>query len=178
MRIEGRERIALPRDVVWRRLNDPEVLRACTPGLERLEESSPDRFEGSLRVQVPALTGRFDGTLEVVERREPERLRLRLAGKGGPGFVDGEATLHLSESEGGTEVRYEADLQVGGQVARLGQRMVSGITREMAGQFFETFQRRGAAGAEGAVRPRNPVWMALQLAWRTLLNLLGLSRRS
>lgn len=176
MRVEGRERLALARDAVWRRLNDPAVLRACTPGLERLDEVAPDRYEGALRVQVPALTGSFEGTLEVVERQEPERLRLRLKGKGSPGFVDGEATLHLAESEGGTEVRYEADVQVGGQIARLGQRMVTGITKEMAGQFFETFQR-DALGGTGE-RRRNPVWMALQLAWRTLLNLLGLSRRS
>lgn len=180
MRIEGRETVAVPRDQAWRGLNDPEVLKACTPGLHQLDETRPDHYDATIEVKVPSLTGRFEGSADVVERVEPERMKLRFSGKGAPGFVQGEAELRLEEADQGTTVHYVADVQVGGQVARLGQRMLSGITKEMAGQFFEAFGRigEGAHGEHVLPPQRKPIVSFLQLLWRTLLNLLGLSRRS
>lgn len=178
MRIEGRETVAAPRADAWRALNDPAVLRACTPGLTRLEETRIDHFEATLELKLPAVQGRFEGGVDIVERVEPERMKLRVEAKGGPGFVNGEAELQLEDAEGGTAVRYLADVQVGGQIARLGQRMISGVTREMAGQFFEAFERALAGGGEALPAPRSALAAFLQLAWRSLLNLLGLSRRS
>jgi len=185
MKIEGRERVALPRERVFAALDDPAVLRACTPGLTRLERTAPDRYEATLEIQLPALTGRFEGSVAILERAAPERMRFQLEGKGAPGFVHGTAELELVDAAPGTEVRYVADVQVGGQVARLGQRMLSGVSKEMAGQFFEAFEGAAApgaaAGAGGAVaRPaaKRPIAAALQLLWRTILNLLGLSKRS
>ena len=183
--LEGTERVALPRPEVWRRLNDPAVLRACTPGMERLEECAPDRFEAELSLQIPAIAGRFAGGVEILERMGEEALRLRLHGKGAPGFVDGVAHLTLHDTgETATEVRYRATVQVGGTVARLGQRLVSSASRELAGQFFEELARYrvGADAPEGGqVAPRatrHPLRAAVALLYRTLLNWLGLSQRS
>ncbi|MGH7287817.1 MAG: CoxG family protein, partial [Myxococcota bacterium] len=138
MKIEGSERVALAPDVVWQGLNTPRVLQASTPGLVRLDETAPDHFEATLEIRLPAVSGRFEGTLDIVEREAPSRMKVKLKGKGAPGFVDGGAELFLAAAEGGTQVRYSADVQVGGQVARVGQRMLSGVSKEMAGQFFET----------------------------------------
>ena len=187
MKIEGQEKISIDRTDAWRGVNDPAVLRACTPGLTRLDETRPDHFEATLELKLPAVSGRFEGQVVILERDEPERMKLRLEGKGGPGFVKGEAELHLDAEGDGTAVRFAADVQVGGQIARLGQRMISGVTKEMAGQFFEALETAAAPG--GAERDDggevvladsspNPLASFLQLAWRTLLNLLGLSKRS
>ncbi len=184
MKISGSERVALPLDLVWQRLNDPAVIQRCTPGLVELREAETDQFDAVLELALPAISGRFTGSVAFLERTAPGRLRLRLRGKGPPGFVEGEARLdlHAPEAES-TEIRYEADVQIGGQIARLGQRMLSGVTREMAGQFFESFERDGRGAEEGAAdagpaAARHPLRAFFQLAWRTLLNLLGLSRRS
>jgi carbon monoxide dehydrogenase subunit G len=189
VRIEGSEKVAVPRSAVWSGLNDPAVLRACTPGLTRLDESSKDHFDAVLELAIPALTGRFEGSVDIVERAEKERMKLRLKGQGSPGFVNGTAELHLADADGGgTQLGYVVDVQVGGQIARLGQRMIFGVTKEMLGQFFEALERRLAAPA-AAPRPdasHAPAAAAappalgslFQLAWRTLLNLLGLSKRS
>jgi carbon monoxide dehydrogenase subunit G len=174
LKVEGRERVALSIEEAWRRINDPGVIRRSTPGLERLDETAPDHYEAVLEVSLPTLTGRFTGTVDFLERRELELLRIRLKGKGSPGFVEGDATLRLSAVDAETDVHYEADVQVGGQIARLGQRMISGVTKEMAGQFFEALAR----GDDGSVEAPNPLRAFLVLAWRTLLNLLGLSKRS
>lgn len=185
MRVEGREQVPLPLGSVWRGLDDPAVLRACTPGLESLERRGMDHYDAVLALHLPAVSGRFEGSVDVVEREAPHRMKLRLQGKGAPGFVNGEAELQLSQEGDGTLVRYVADVQVGGQVARLGQRMISGVTKEMAGQFFETFAKAAAPDAtEGrdvphvGAKPPNAFLASLRLLWRTLLNLLGLSRRS
>jgi carbon monoxide dehydrogenase subunit G len=185
VRIEGRERLALPLEEAWRRLNDPAVVKRCTHGLETFRQSGPDRFEAVLEVSLPALSGRFTGSVEFLERRPPNALRVRLSGKGAAGFVDGEARVELAPALPGspgvlgpatTDVHYQADVQVGGQIGRLGQRMIAGVAKEMAGQFFEALAA-GVAGEEGAAR-RGPVRAFLDLVWRLLLRALGLSRRA
>jgi len=189
VRIEGRERVATPRGAVWTGLNDPAVLRSCTPGLTRLDETAPDHFDAVLELALPALNGRFEGSVDIVERVAGERMKLRLKGKGPPGFVDGTAELSLADAEdGGTQLGYAVDVQIGGQIARLGQRMLFGVTKEMLGQFFEALERTlrpapaaASAQASAAAAPaRAPSALAalLQLAWRTLLHLIGLSKRS
>ncbi|MED5262411.1 MAG: carbon monoxide dehydrogenase subunit G [Myxococcota bacterium] len=187
MKVEGREKISIAVSDAWRGVNDPSILRACTPGLTRLDETSPDQFEATLELKLPAVSGRFEGRVVILERDEPSRLKLQLEGKGGPGFVNGEAELHFGPDGDGTAVHFEANVQVGGQIARLGQRMISGVTKEMAGQFFEALERvaapGGTAAEDGGVSAPtefapNPLSSFLKLAWRTLLNLLGLSKRS
>jgi carbon monoxide dehydrogenase subunit G len=175
VRLDGKQIVDLPLAAVWERLNDPRVLRACTPGLEKLEPRDADHFDAVLEVKLPAITGRFEGTLEYLERTPPQRVRLRLQGKGAVGFVDGEVALELASVDEGTSVSYVADVQIGGQVARLGQRMLSGVTREMAGQFFAAFEKwRAEAPEEKVAAP--PGRSFLQLVWRTLLRILGLRR--
>ena len=175
MKLEGRQVIDTPLAQAWERIVDPRVLRACTPGLEKLEARDADHYDALLEVRVPAITGRFEGTLEFLERVPPERLKLRLSGKGAVGFVDGEVTLMLAAVDEGTSIAYVADVQIGGQVARLGQRMISGVTREMAGQFFGAFERwRPEAPEQRVAAP--PVSSFFQLVFRTLLRLLGLRR--
>jgi carbon monoxide dehydrogenase subunit G len=201
MKIEGVEAVDVPPAEAWRMINDPEVLKACTPGLETLEETSPGHYDAEISLSLPAMSGSFKGSVDYLERVAPERLRLKIQGKGGPGFVTGEAILCLVASGGGTQFRYEADVQIGGQIARLGQRMISGVTKEMAGQFFEAFEavaqaaaartQASAGAAPGPEEPGeagrvsaaplaqpSPLFAALQLLWRTLLNLIGLSKRS
>jgi len=175
VRLEGRETVRRTPAEAYAGLNDPRALRACTPGLERLDPRDPDHYDAVLEVKLPAITGRFEGTLEYLERHPSDRLRLRLQGKGAVGFVDGEVALELSPAPEGVSIHYVADVQVGGQVARLGQRMLSGVTREMAGQFFQAFEswRPEAADVKVAAPPGRSF---LQLVWRTLLRVLGLRR--
>jgi hypothetical protein len=172
VRIEGRERVGLSVAETWRRLNDPAWIQRCTPGLERLEETRRDHYEAALDLKVPAIRGRFTGSVDFVERLEPARLRMRVEGKGSPGFVSGEAELRLEASEGSTLVHYAADVEVGGQVGRLGQRMISGVAKDMAGQFFAELGR----ATDSRVSAPSPWRAFLALLWRTLRRLLGLRR--
>ncbi len=172
MKLEGSGRLAAPRETTFARLTDPEVLRRCVPGLEKLEPLGDDRYAAVLDVKLAAIHGRFSGDALFVERTPPERLRIRLDGKGAPGFVRADVVLSLTPAGAETDVRYQADVQVGGQIARLGQRMISGLSKEMAGQFFEALARIDRVPpTESAAL--SPLRAALQLLWRSLLRLLG-----
>lgn len=175
MIIEGHEHVAVAISEVWRGLNDTRTYRDCMPELTSLEETRPDHMDAVLELKLPAISGRFEGSLDVLERNEPERLKLRLEGKGGPGFVVGEAVLLMNESGDGTDIHYRAEVQVGGQIARLGQRMIAGVSQEMAGNFFTAFEQV----MQGGEQPRalNPVIAMIRLLWHSLLHMLGVSRR-
>jgi carbon monoxide dehydrogenase subunit G len=172
VKLEGRAQVSSAPALAWQRINDPEVVLRCTPGLVRLEETRPDHYEARIELKLPAVQGRFDGAVDFLERSEPERLCLRVQGKGPPGFISGDVTLTLRESAGGTEFHYEADLQIGGQIARLGQRMVSGVAKDMAAQFFRAFDRIDQASAGESLAP-SPLVAFLQLLWAALRRLLG-----
>jgi hypothetical protein len=90
-----------------------------------------------MKVGVAAIKGTFTGKVRISDQEPPLRYRMAVEGSGGPGFVRGEATMELAEAEGGTRVAYSADVQVGGLIASVGQRMLGGVSRMMLDQFFE-----------------------------------------
>ena len=175
MKIDGRVTVATPLADAWTRINDPRVMERCVPGLESLEQKGKSHYDAVLDLKLSALQGRFSGSLDFLERRAPDFLHVRVQGKGGAGFVDADVELQLAETDEGTEFRYETDVLLGGQVGRLGERTTSGLTRELAGQFFEAFEHWESDASTKAAHP--PAWAFLRLLWRALLRVFGLSRR-
>ncbi len=123
---------------VWDLLNDPDRLAKCLPGCERLEPDGPDRYRAVIKFGLAAITGNYSGSVELAEKKAPRSLRLKLEGKGTPGFVNGEGRLELAEKHGQTELRYSGEVQVGGLIASVGQRMIEGAARKILQQFLES----------------------------------------
>lgn len=123
---------------VWVLLNDPQRLARCLPGCERLEPDGPDRYKVAIKFALAAISGKYSGSLELTEKKPPRALRMRLEGKGTPGFMNGEGQLELAERKGQTEVRYSGEAQVGGLIASVGQRMIDLAARKIIQQFFES----------------------------------------
>jgi carbon monoxide dehydrogenase subunit G len=136
MKIEGTADMPAPRDRVWAALLDPVTLAAALPGCEKLEAVGPDEYKAVMKVGVGPIKGTFDGKVRLLDQQAPERYRMAVEGSGAPGFVRGEAAMRLEEVEGGTRVAYDADVQVGGLIASVGQRMLGGVSRMMLDQFF------------------------------------------
>ena len=137
MKIEGVSEFAAKRDRVWQAILDPTVLAQAIPGCDGLEEVAPGEFKAVMKVGVGAIKGTFEGKVKLLDQEPPRKYRMAIEGKGGPGFVRGEAVMELSETEGGgTRVAYDADVQVGGLIASVGQRMLGGVSRMMLDQFF------------------------------------------
>ena len=136
MKIEGAHEISAPRQRVWDAFLDPELLRQAIPGCERLEAIGPDEYKATMKVGVAAVKGTFEGKVRLTDKQPPDTYKMGVEGSGGPGFVRGEAAITLTDSGGGTRVAYNADVQVGGLIAGVGQRMLGGVSKMMADQFF------------------------------------------
>jgi len=122
---------------VWDLFNDPVRLAKCLPGCERLEPDVPDRYKAAIKFALAAISGNYAGTLEFTEKKPPRSLRMRLEGKGIPGFLRGEGRVELVQKHGQTEVRYAGEAQIGGMIAAVGQRMLDLAARRIIQQFFE-----------------------------------------
>jgi uncharacterized protein len=136
MKIEGSADIPAPREQVWAAFLDPTILAQALPGCEKLEAIGPNEYKATMKVGVAAIKGTFEGKVKLSDLEPPNRYRMAVEGSGGPGFVRGDAGMQLSDVPGGTKVSYDADVQVGGLIASVGQRMLGGVTKMMLDQFF------------------------------------------
>ncbi|MAS45002.1 MAG: carbon monoxide dehydrogenase [Rhodobacteraceae bacterium] len=153
MEMSGETVIRAPRGDVWTALNDPDVLKACIPGCERLEKTSPTDMEADVTQKVGPVKAKFKGAVTLEDIVEGESYRLVGEGKGGAaGFAKGGAHVRLSDHDEGTLLTYEAEARVGGKLAQLGSRLIDGFARKMADEFFATFkaQVEGPPSAETA----------------------------
>jgi len=137
MKVEGEASLPGTPEQVWALLQDPVRLAKCLPGCERLEPTGPDRYKAEVKFALAAIAGKYAGSLELSEKRPPHSMRLRLEGKGVPGFVKGEGALELTPSRDQTTVRYSGDAHVGGMIAAVGQRMIEAAARRIIQQFFD-----------------------------------------
>ena len=136
MKIEGSHDIAAPRPKVWEAFLDPEQLKQAIPGCEKLERIGDDEYRATMKVGVAAVKGTFEGKVRIMDKKPPESYRMAVEGSGGPGFIRGETLIALSDNDGGTRVSYTSDVQIGGLIAGVGQRLLGGVSKMMADQFF------------------------------------------
>ncbi|MGL5862656.1 MAG: SRPBCC family protein, partial [Phycicoccus sp.] len=137
MRITGSATLAAPVGEVWGAILDPAVLARTLPGCEALSVVGDDRYAMTVTAGVAAIKGTYTGEVALLDQVAPESLTLRASGAGAPGTVDADVRVRFSPGgSGGTDVSYDADAAVGGAVGGVGQRMLAGVTRRMAGQFF------------------------------------------
>jgi len=136
MKLEGSYEVKAPREKVWSAFLDPETLRKAIPGCEKLEMIGPDEYKATLKIGVAAVKGTFEGKVRLSDKKPSDSYRLAAEGSGGPGFVRADTLISLADIDGGTRVSYTADVQVGGLIAGVGQRMLGGVSKMMADQFF------------------------------------------
>lgn len=136
MKLEGSHDIPAPRERVWSAFLDPEILRQAIPGCEKLDAIGEGEYKATMKIGVAAVKGTFEGKVRLFDLNEPESYKMAVEGSGGPGFIRGETRIALSDHDGGTRVSYTADVQVGGLIAGVGQRMLGGVSKMMADQFF------------------------------------------
>jgi hypothetical protein len=137
MKLEATYEIPAPRQKVWDAFLDPALLQQAIPGCERLEAIGPDEFKATLKVGVGAVKGTFEGKVKLSDKHPPDSYRMFVEGSGGPGFIRGDAAMTLADAgDGKTKISYTADVQVGGLIAGVGQRMLGGVAKMMGDQFF------------------------------------------
>jgi len=139
--IEHSRILPYPQEQVWKVLLDPGVLSRVLPGIEKFELVGPDKYAVTVKLGVPSVKGTYSGTVEICDKQEPSSYRLKGEGKGGPGWARGEALMTLKPEGDGTNVTAKANAVVGGTIAGVGQRMMEGVGKAMARDFFESINR-------------------------------------
>lgn len=145
MRIQGDHNLRARREQIWELLVNAEVLRRCTPGCERLELIAENTYEAVLNLGIGAVRGRYTGRVRLEELHPPQHLKMVVDGKGTQGFIKGTGTLDLLATDDGTKVIYTGDVQLGGPMASIGQRMLHSSAKLLAGQFFTAVEAEVAA---------------------------------
>ena len=153
MEMTGEFRIPAPRQRVWEALNDPEILKQSIPGCQTLEKVSDTEFNGKVVASVGPVRATFGGKVMLSDLDPPQGYTISGEGSGGvAGFAKGGAKVNLAEDGGATVLHYEVQAQVGGKLAQVGSRLIDGVARKMANDFFARFAA-AVAPAEPQVVP-------------------------
>jgi carbon monoxide dehydrogenase subunit G len=150
MDMQGSRQLAVTQQQAWDALNDPEVLKACIPGCDKVEATGENQYAVGLALKIGPVAARFAGRITLSEINPPHRYTIAFDGQGGgAGFGKGNSSVKLVPNEAGCELSYTVHAQVGGKVAQLGQRLIDGAAKSMAEDFFKRFdnemQRRHPA---------------------------------
>lgn len=137
MQILGEYELASSREKVWEAVNNDDVLLRCIPGCKSLERLSADELRAVVTTKVGPVSATFKGLITFSDRIHPESFHLAGAGDGGiVGFAKGGARVHLKEIPNGTSLSYEIEVNIGGKLAQLGQRLIAGTAKKSADAFF------------------------------------------
>lgn len=146
MRIESTYTFDAPVARVWDLLMDTKAIAGCLPGCRELRDLGEDRYQAELVVAVAAITGNYGATVAILDKVPPRSYRMVVEGTGRSGFVRGQADVVLDAGADGTVVTVAANGDVGGAVARVGQRLIEGVGRTMMNRFFACLQTRISSG--------------------------------
>ena len=117
------------------------MLARAAPGVTEMTVEREGFYRAVLELGIGPVKGRFEGHLEITEQQEPEAMTLSVDGKGGPGGVKGIGRLELEEAAGNTIIYYEGEPQIYGRLASVGARLITGVAKKMAGQFFSHLEQ-------------------------------------
>jgi uncharacterized protein len=136
--LDGSAVLSASPEQVWSVLTDPAVLARTIPGCETLEQVGDDEYKMNVSVGVGAIRGTYAGEVKLSDKQHPTSYVMHASGAGAPGNARAQVTINLEPADGGkTNLTYSADAVIGGPVAGVGQRMITGVAKRMAGQFFK-----------------------------------------
>ncbi len=148
MKIAGSYTLPLPQERAYYLLQDPAMLAKCMPGCEGLEPIGENEYRMKMKMALAGMSGLFDGKVRTTEQNPLSSFKLIVEGSGKIGFMKGEGTLVLAPVDGGTSVAYGGDVQVGGTIAAVGQRLIDGTTKMLIKRFFDKLAQEAAAQTE------------------------------
>ncbi len=145
MRVQYSQSIPADRETVFDTMLSADALRSCIPGCEVLEEAGDGGYAVTMTVGAGAVRGTYRASVSLSEVDRPGSFRMTVQGKGNAGTMRGDGVVRLSEAAGATTVDVDGQVQVSGVVARVGQRLLSGVAKSLLGRFFECMAAKAKA---------------------------------
>lgn len=142
MDMQGNRQLGVSQQQAWDALNDPVILKACIPGCEKFELTADNQYAVLVAVKIGPVAAKFNGKVTLADIQAPTSYSLQFDAQGGvAGFGQGESNVELEANERGCELRYTVHSKVGGKIAQLGQRLIDGVAKSLAEDFFKRFER-------------------------------------
>jgi len=151
MDMQGSRLLKATQEQAWQALNDPAILKACIPGCDKFELAEPNVYAVGVALKIGPVAAKFTGKVSLMDIVPPTSYALQFEAQGGiAGFGKGESKVELKTVEGGVELNYVVHSQVGGKIAQLGQRLIDGVAKTLAEDFFTRFEEQLQARHGGA----------------------------
>jgi carbon monoxide dehydrogenase subunit G len=141
MHLEGTYKFNITQEALWNLLNDPAVLARTTPGIKELQPQGDDKYQALFEVKMGPINSTFDGTLEVADKVDPESYKLLISVDGKIGTIAAAGTIALQAENEDTILSFQGDAKLTGVLARMGQRVLSGVGRMFTNQFFKALEK-------------------------------------
>ena len=139
MKFTGSHKLNVKKEIVWKALNNADILKQCIPGCQSFKKNSDTVFNVTATNQIGPMNATFSGTVTLSNIKENQSYTLSGEGKSSVGFVNGSADVNLKEENGSTTLSYKINLNVGGKIAQLGSRLIDGVAKKMSAYFFGRF---------------------------------------
>jgi len=139
MKLSGTYKLNVKKEIVWKALNNPNILKQCVPGCDSFNKESDDVFVVSATNQIGPMNATFSGTVALSNIKENQSYTITGEGQSSVGFANGSADVTLFEENGSTTLSYEVSINVGGKIAQLGSRLINGVAKKMSDYFFGRF---------------------------------------
>jgi len=139
MKLSGSYKLDTNKEMVWKALNDPNILKKCIPGCDSFEKETETIFKASATNQIGPMNATFSGEVKLSNIKINQSYTLSGEGQSSVGFANGSADVKLNEENGKTILIYEVSINVGGKIAQLGSRLIDGVAKKMADYFFGRF---------------------------------------
>lgn len=147
MEMTGEQIIPMPQQITWDALNDTAVLKDCIAGCEAIEQTADNEFSLTMTARVGPVSAKFKGKMTLLDVQAPDAYTLNFEGQGGvAGFAKGEARVTLLPDGDTTRLQYTVKANIGGKLAQVGARLIDGVAKKMAEQFFTAFNKRVSGG--------------------------------
>jgi uncharacterized protein len=148
MKVSGSYSMNGSREEVWKHLLDPDSLASCIPGVEKLEKTGENEYDMAMTVGIGMIKGTYEGKVRLSDINEPTDYTMYVEGSGRPGFVKGTGRIELAETNNGTtEITYDGDVEVGGPVGSVAQRMLGSVSKRIVDQFFSCIEQKVGNGS-------------------------------
>ena len=157
MKIAGAHVVPAPPERAYSMLQDPEVLAKSMPGCDQLNRIGPDEYEMKMKMAISSIQGLFAGKVRIDDPNPPTSFKLSVEGSGKVGFMKGSGVLTLTPQGEATQVAYDGDVQVGGMIAGVGQRLVETTARFIIRKFFDKLSEQITSAQKS---PANPAYTA------------------
>ena len=139
MKLSGSYKLDVKKEIVWKALNDENILKKCIPGCESFKKESDTVFNTTATNQIGPMNATFSGTIILSNIKKNESYTLSGEGQSSVGFTNGSADVKLREENGTTTLSYIVNVNVGGKIAQLGSRLIDGVAKKMSDYFFGRF---------------------------------------